>query len=75
MSVRKPGIWAAALVYTYGQINCLSNLNIEDLAGYFGVAAGSLYTSRHKLSTVLKLQKFDPRYLNEEGLILSLFAP
>ncbi|MEN6412661.1 MAG: hypothetical protein ABFC84_07845 [Veillonellales bacterium] len=75
VTVRKPAVWAAALLYAYSQVNGSRNIVVENLARDLGVAASSVHTNRSKLFTVLRLKKFDPRYLNEEGFIFLIFMP
>ncbi len=72
-AIRKPGAWAAAVVYTYAQLNSPQGISAEQLAVDFGVSTSSVYANRDKLFQVLELTKFDPRYLNEEGFVYSLF--
>ena len=71
--VRKPGVWAGALIQAFTQINTPYAVPAEPLASDMGVSAGGIYTNKNKLFQVLELEKFDPRYLNEEGLVISLF--
>lgn len=71
--VRKPEVWAAAVMVAFSQINGFRTIPIEQLAIDLGISAGGIYTNRGKLFDILELQKFDPRYVNEEGFVLSLF--
>lgn len=71
--IRKPGAWAAAVVYAYAQINSPQGISAEQLAVDFGVSTSSVYANRDKILRILDLTKFDPRYLNEEGFVYSLF--
>ncbi len=71
--VRKPGAWAAAAVYAYAQINSPQGIAAEQLAVDLGVSPSSVYANRDRLFKVLQLGMFDPRYLNEEGFVYSLF--
>ena len=73
VTVRKPGVWAGALIQAFTQINTPYAVPAEPLASDLGVSAGGIYTNKSKLFQVLELEKFDPRYLNEEGLVISLF--
>jgi hypothetical protein len=72
-TIRKPGAWAAAVVYVYAQLNSPQGVSAEQLAVDFGVSTSSVYTNRDKIFRALDLTKFDPRYLNEEGFVYSLF--
>lgn len=71
--VRKPAVWAAAAISTFVQINFISALKPERLAKTLGISEASLYKNRSTLYKTLQLQPFDPRYLNEEGFVISLF--
>ncbi|VBB08665.1 Hypothetical protein LUCI_3943 [Lucifera butyrica] len=72
--VRKPAVWAAATVHAYSAINASHVLSADSLAEVFGVSASSVYTNRNRLYKVLELEKFDPRFLSEEGFLFSLFS-
>jgi len=72
--VRKPEIWAASVIFTYALVNASPRLSVEQLANDFGISINSLYSNRLKLFDRLQLTSFDPRYINEMGFILSLFA-
>lgn len=74
VTVRKPGAWAAAIIYAYAHINFPQGISAEQLAVDFGVSTSSVYANRDKIVKILELAKYDPRYLNEEGLIYSLFT-
>jgi hypothetical protein len=71
--VRKPGAWAAAAIYAYAQINSPQGIAAEQLAVDLEVSPSSVYANRDRIFKVLQLDKFDPRYLNEEGFVYSLF--
>lgn len=73
--IRKPGTWAAALLYAYAQINNISHVVAEDLASDLGVSASSIRSNYHKLFDVLKVQRFDARYISEEGFMFLIFLP
>ena len=73
VTVRKPETWAAAIIYAFSQLNGFRAVPAEQLATDLGISAGSVYNNRTKVSDVLELQQFDPRYVNEEGFVLSLF--
>jgi len=72
-AVRKPGAWAAAVIYVYAQINSPQGIAAEQLAVDFGVSTSGVYANRDKIFAALELTQFDPRYLNEEGFVYSLF--
>ncbi|MDR3564560.1 MAG: hypothetical protein P4N59_24445 [Negativicutes bacterium] len=72
--IRKPGAWAAAVIYVYAQLNSPQGISAEQLAVDFAVSTTSVYANRDKIFQALELVKYDPRYLNEEGFIYSLFS-
>lgn len=74
VAIRKPGVWAAAVLFSFAQMNGTNDISPEELAENVGIAVTTLKNSRNKLFDVLQLQKFDPRYLSEEGFVLSLFV-
>ncbi|SEP33847.1 hypothetical protein [Propionispora vibrioides] len=73
--VRKPEVWVAVLLYSYAQINYLNNVTVESLAADMHISEASIYKNKNKLSRILELKPFDPRYLGEEGFVVSLFMP
>lgn len=73
-TIRKPAAWAAAVLYAFAQINGTSDIVPEELAESMGISLSSLKNNRNKLYDILQLQKFDPRFISEEGFVLSLFV-
>lgn len=74
VTVRKAGVWSAAVIYAYAQVvNSLELVHLQELAEIFAVSASAIRSNRDRLSKVMTLEKYDPRYINEEGFILSLF--
>lgn len=73
--VRKSAVWAAAVLLAFSQVNCIHNLNIEAVAEDLAVSSSSVCRNRNKLFKVLQLEKFDARYISEEGFVISLFMP
>lgn len=71
--VRKPEVWAAAVTFAYAQTNYPHGLSAGKLAADLNISGKSIYSHRKKLSSILELSTFDPRYLSEEGLVCSLF--
>ncbi|MCX7780652.1 MAG: hypothetical protein N2491_07030 [Negativicutes bacterium] len=71
--VRRPEIWAAAVVSAYSRINYPRGLSAAQLAADYGISGQSIYSNRKKIASALKLSAFDPRYLSEEGLVCALF--
>lgn len=73
-TILHPESWAAAVICAYAQINGLSHFVVSELADDFAAAPGQVYRNRMRLAQKLGLRAFDPRYLGEEGFILSLFV-
>ncbi|EGO64087.1 hypothetical protein [Acetonema longum] len=71
--VRKPAVWAAAVVYTFSLLNSLFNASMEELAQDAGISTSGIYASRGKIEDILELDVHDARYLNEEGFLLLLY--
>ena len=74
VNVRKPAVWAAAVIQVYSHINNgEADMPINILAEEMKVGKSSISASSSKLYNVLKLEKYDPRYLSEEGMISLLY--
>lgn len=74
----RPELWAGAVLWNLGGINALFRIDnkvIVDMLEELQIEDG-LVVSKYgnKIYDVLKLDNFDSRYLNEEGLIKKLFA-
>jgi len=74
VKVRKTNAWTAAVVYAYSQINSPQGLMADDVAGELGTSLNSIYSNRSRIFQTLRLDKYDPRYLSEEGFLFSLFG-
>jgi len=74
VTVRKPAAWAAAAIQAFSQINnAEAELPADTLADEMAVAKSSISANRSKIIEVLKLEKYDPRYLSEEGIVSLLY--
>jgi len=74
VNVRKPAVWAAAVIQVYSRINNgEADMPINVLVEEMKVGKSSISTSSNRLFDVLKLEKYDPRYLSEEGMISLLY--
>ncbi|MCE5285525.1 MAG: hypothetical protein LLG02_06730 [Pelosinus sp.] len=73
--VRKPAVWAVAVMYTYMKLNYSSNFHMGEIAEHLDISVGSVRTNSHRIFDKLGLESFDPRYLSEEGFVFSLFMP
>ncbi|SDE99800.1 hypothetical protein SPACI_033210 [Sporomusa acidovorans DSM 3132] len=74
VTIRKPAVWAAAVIQAYSQINNgESELPVDTLAEEMAVGKSSISANRSKIFEALKLEKYDPRYLSEEGIVSLLY--
>ncbi len=74
VNIRKPAAWAAAAIQAYSQINNgEAEMPADTLAEELAVAKSSISANRVKIFEVLKLEKYDPRYLSEEGMVSLLY--
>lgn len=74
VQVRKPATWVGGIVYCFSKMNSFQPVPAEEIADLLAVSTSSIYNNRNKLLNVLELEHYDPRYVNEEGFILSLFC-
>ncbi|MBP1764672.1 MAG: hypothetical protein H6Q65_1730 [Firmicutes bacterium] len=74
ISVRKPKIWAATVLYVYSRLNSPHGIPTEDLARGFRISVASIYSNKKKMVDLLQLYPYDPRYLNEEGFIYLVYS-
>ena len=73
INVRKPAIWAGAIFSSYVTVNHTNHLVVKEIAEQLEISPGSIYKNSNQIDQVLQLQIFDPRYLSEEGFVISLF--
>jgi hypothetical protein len=73
--VRKPVVWAVAVMYAYMKLNYSSNFHMGEIAKHLDISVASVRTNSHRIFAKLELEPFDPRYLSEEGFVFSLFMP
>lgn len=74
VTIRKPAVWAAAAIQAYAQVNNgEAELPLDTLAEEMSVSKSSISTNRSKLVEVLQIEKYDPRYLSEEGMVSLLY--
>ncbi len=65
--------WAAAVMCSFVALNAVYNYKPKQLIGMCGNAReGAVKTLMDKISDTLKLEEHDPRYVNEEGMLLML---
>ncbi|WP_378956619.1 hypothetical protein [Pelosinus sp. sgz500959] len=73
INVRKPATWAGAIFYAYAEINNTNHVVVKEIAEQLDISTGSIYKNSTQIDHILQLQVFDPRYLSEEGFVISLF--
>jgi hypothetical protein len=73
--VRKPVLWAVAVMYAYMKLNYSSNFHMGEIAEHLDISVASVRTNYHRIFIKLGIEPFDPRYLSEEGFVFSLFMP
>ena len=72
--IKKPSIWAAAVIFAYTQVNLgEEGIALDTLAGELKVSQEGLLSHHLKIQTTLQLHPFDPRYLSEEGMISLMY--
>lgn len=71
--VRKTEAWAMAVIHAFCIINMIDTVVSAEIAAEWNVSVKSVYHNQKKITDVLELGRFDPRYLNEEGFIFSIF--
>lgn len=73
--VRKPVLWAVAVMYAFMRLNYSSNFHMGEIAEHLDISVAGVRTNFHRIFDTLGLEPFDPRYLSEEGFVFSLFMP
>lgn len=74
-SVRVSEIWAAGVIYNFIQCNGVYNYNSNHISDMcFGVPISTIRRTANEIKKVISLEKHDPRYINEEGLLLMLLS-
>lgn len=74
-SIRVPEIWAAGIIYNFIKCNGVYNYDdghISDMC--LGVPVSSVRRTAQEIRRVNQLEEHDPRYINEEGLLLMLLS-
>ncbi|HWR39042.1 MAG TPA: hypothetical protein VN611_06050 [Patescibacteria group bacterium] len=74
VTVKKAATWAAAVIFSYAQINLgEEGIALEVIAGELKVPQTEVDELHVRMLTVLQLRLFDPRYLSEEGMISLMY--
>ena len=72
-NIRVPEMWAAGLIYSFIKLNDVYNYDLEQISAMcYGVPKKAIEHSAKAIKELLALEKHDPRYVNEEGLLLML---
>lgn len=72
--VKNPEIVAGAIFYCFAEINGISIVKIKDVLRKLKFSQTDFQKQYENIFHVLQLKIFDPRYLTEEGFILSLYS-
>lgn len=71
--IRVAEMWAAAIIYNFIMLNDVYNYNMEQISAMcYGVPKGTIEHTANVMQNVLRLEQHDPRYVNEEGMLLML---
>ena len=66
-------MWAAAIIYNFIKLNDVYNYNMEQISAMcYGVPKSTIEHTAKSIRDELKLEQHDPRYVNEEGMLLML---
>lgn len=73
--VRTPNIWAAGVIRNFIDLNGVYNYDAHMVSEICrNVPVSSIYRTSKKIEEALELENSDPRYINEEGLLLMLLS-
>lgn len=73
--VRVPEVWAAGIIRNFIDVNGVYNYDVPRISEMcHNVPAKSLCRTSNEVSSILALEDHDPRYINEEGLLLMLLS-
>ncbi|HIU64391.1 MAG TPA: hypothetical protein IAB06_05105, partial [Candidatus Avacidaminococcus intestinavium] len=71
----KSEIWASGVITNFIQLNAVYNYSDAKIAEMcWNVPLQSLKTAAERIKSKLGIEKHDPRYSNEEGLLLMMFS-
>ncbi|MDY4919961.1 MAG: hypothetical protein SO119_02640 [Phascolarctobacterium sp.] len=72
-AIRKPEIWAAGVINTFIRSNGVYNYTTQHISTMCsGVPVSTINTTTREIEHENALEAHDPRYINEEGLLLLL---
>lgn len=73
--IKLPELWAAAAVYDFINTNGVYNYDIQKVSEMCrNIPISAIEKSAAEIKNTLQLEKHDPRYINEEGLLLMLLS-
>lgn len=66
-----PEVWTAAALFTFTELNCVYTYDIGKISEICEfVPIDAIKRASQKINDALAIEKHDPRYVNEEGLLL-----
>jgi hypothetical protein len=74
-AINKPEVWASGVIENFVRLNGVYNYSEEKVAEMcWQVPVSVLQKVADKIKNVLHIEKYDPRYCNEEGFLLMMFS-
>lgn len=74
-ATNKPEVWAAGVIENFVRLNGVYNYSEEKVAEMcWQVPINVLQKAADKIKNILHIEKYDPRYCNEEGFLLMVFS-
>ena len=72
---RLPDVWAAGVVKNFIDANAVYNYDLQKISEIcHNIPVGAINNAADRIKNVLKIEQHDPRYINEEGLLLMLLS-
>lgn len=72
--VRAEESWAAGAAKVFIELNGVYNYSLSEITDlFYGVSSSSVQRTSAEIKEVLQIEKHDPRYLSEEGMLVMLF--
>ncbi len=67
-------LWSVALIYSFIKLNKTYTFSLTDYARYAQITEDNIFAKIDIIEDVLKIEEYDPRYINEEGLIILMMS-
>lgn len=67
-------VWAAGIIYAFIKLNCAYTFFDGHIAKFCGVDLPEMQKAAAEICTALRIEEHDPRYSNEEGLLVMLMS-